>query len=237
MTDTRLVDVLDRTVGAIDVVLDLLVDSDPLDLKSRRSGSCFAVDAASWTLDTVRWPGTPRWDRSSVDDRSDWWVERIGAVTTLAVAFPGMFGAAARVVPLGAWLGYVDQALVIRAVAREHGAVSRGVGVVMLARILFDRDVSEIVAGVDERVDDVDDDPGLVGRLWEIGSTLYEVSRSLDSRPGPPRLLRWGAALPLVGAPLTYVGERMALRRAVDAATGWIAKHPGVVSAETSSPA
>ena len=196
-----------------------------------------AGGAASWALDAVRWPGTRRWDRSSVDDRSDWWVDRIGAVTTVAVAFPGMFGVAARVVPLGAWLGYVDQALVIRAVAREHGVVSRGVGVVMLAQILFDRDVSEIVAGVDRREHDVDGDRGLAGRLWEIGSTLYEVSRSLDSRPAPPRLLRWGAALPLVGGPLTYVGERMALRRAVDAATAWIAEHPGVVSAGTSSPA
>ncbi|WOC11518.1 hypothetical protein [Gordonia sp. MP11Mi] len=235
LSDAQLVDTVDRTVGAVDGVLRLLADTDPLHLKRRGEQDCRVTGAGAWALDAAHWPGTDSWDSLDVDDRAAWWVNRIGALTTAAVAFPGMFGVWSRMLPLGDWLGYAGQALVIRAVAREHGATSRAVGVVMLAEILFDRDVSEIVAGVDEEVSrSGDDEGGVVEQTWGIGKRIYELSKSLDSRPSMPRIIQRGTWIPFLGGPLTYIGERIALRRAVGQATTWIDAHPGVVTRASS---
>lgn len=230
LSDVQLVDALDSTVGSIDGVLHLLAETDPLDLKQRHGKSCSVTGIASRALDAIGWPGTDSWERLTVDDRAQWWVTRVGALTTAAVAFPGVFGVWSKMLPLGSWLAYADQALVMRAVARERGATSRAVGVVMLAEVLFDRDVSETVAGVDDAGSDTDE-RSVVERTWGIGKTLYELSKSSGDRPAMPRVIGWATWIPFLGAPLTYVGERIALRQAVDEATAWIDAHPGVVSA------
>ncbi|MCF8589848.1 hypothetical protein [Gordonia liuliyuniae] len=236
LSDAQLVDVVDRTVGAVDGVLRLLADTDPLHLKQRGERDCRVSGVGSWALDAAHWPGTDSWDGLDVDDRAAWWVNRVGALTTAAAAFPGVFGVWSRMLPLGAWLGYAGQALVLRAVAREHGATSRAVGVVMLADILFDRDVSETVVGVDDEKPHAGDDAegGLVEQTWGIGTTIYELSKSLDSRPSMPRAIGWGTWIPFLGGPLTYIGERIALHRAVGQATAWIDAHPGVVTRASS---
>ncbi len=224
LSDARLVSVLDRTVASIDQVLDILSTADAFDLKRR---SCL--------LAAVDWPGTRGWEQLSMNERADWWVTRVGAVTTTAVAFPSMFGVWARWLPLGAYLGVAGQALVVRAAAREYGVVSRESGVVMIGEILFGRDLAPVVAGIDDGGAPVvsSDADGVTDRVIGIGSTLYELSSELGMRPGPPALARWGAMVPLIGAPFMYVGERIALRHAVNAARRWIVEHPTTVTATT----
>ncbi|MGO3328031.1 hypothetical protein [Gordonia sp. (in: high G+C Gram-positive bacteria)] len=237
LTDAQLTDVLNGTVGAIDGVLRLLADADPLSLKQRGDEDCSASGAAAWALETAHWPGTGSWDELSVDERAAWWVNRIGSVATAAVAFPGVFGVWSRALPLSSWLAYADHALILRAVTREYGVTSRAVGVAMLAEILFGRDVSELVAGVDGDASSEgfagpaeDRDSGVVERIWRIGTTLYELSKSLDSRPTMPRVISWGTWIPFLGGPLTYVGERIALHRAVGRAKEWVEARPGTVT-------
>ena len=235
LSDAQLIDVLNGTVDAVDGVLHLLADSDPLSLKQRDDDEDrSAAGAAAWALDSAHWPGTTSWDELSVDDRADWWVSRIGSVATAAVAFPGVFGVWSRALPLSNWLAYADHALILRAVTREYGVTSRAVGVTMLADILFGRDVSELVAGVDDEAPSDasagSDEDGVVERTWRIGTTLYELSKSLDSRPEMPRVISWGTWIPFLGGPLTYIGERIALHRAVGQAKKWVEARPGTVT-------
>lgn len=222
LTDARLVAVLDRTVASIDQILDVLATADVFDLKRR---SC--------VLSAVDWPGTRGWNELSMNERADWWVTRVGAVTTTAVAFPGMFGVWARWLPIGAYLGVAGQALVLRAVSREYGVDTREAGVVMLGEILFKRDLSPVVAGVDDGGDPIvaPDADSVVEVTVGIGRTLYDLSSALGARPGPPAVARWASMVPLIGGPITYIGERIALRHAVDAGRRWIVEHPTTVKA------
>ena len=248
LRDDQLIDVLNQTVAIIDPVLDVLATADPLELKARTHDESAPSDsicdkasgAAAWTLDAADWPGTAGWSELSMNDRADWWVSRVGGVTTTAVAFPGLFGVWARAIPLGHYLGYASQALVLRAVAREYGVTTRASGIALLAQILFGRDVSATLNGLDPAVGepDLDEDvaaevtsgrTSLLSALWRVGRTLYELSKSLDSRPAMPKLLRWGSMLPVVGGPVTYLGERVALQRAVAQARKWIVAHPAAV--------
>ncbi|GEE00977.1 hypothetical protein nbrc107696_14230 [Gordonia spumicola] len=219
--DAQLVEVLDRTVATIDQVLDVLSTADVFDVKRR---SCL--------LSAIDWPGTPGWDRLSMNERADWWVSRVGAITTTAVAFPSMFGVWTKWLPVGAYLGVAGQALVVRAVAREYGATSRESGVVMLGEVLFGRDVSPVVAGLDDGGEHVipADADSVLAAVAGVGRTLYDLTSSLGSRPGPPRFARWAGMVPLVGGPFMYLGERIALRHAVDAGRRWIVDHPTTVA-------
>ncbi|WP_026918729.1 hypothetical protein [Gordonia shandongensis] len=238
LSDAQAVQILDRTVAAVDPMIDVLATADPLNLKPRTfaatgPGSCLdrTADAASQVLDVLDWPGTAGWDELAMKDRADWWVSRIGTVTTSGAAFPGVFGAWTKKLPVGDYLAFANQALVLRAVAREYGLISRDAGIAMLGAILFDRDLRETTAASVAVDSPLPSDPdtrrrSFIGRLWTIGRDLHDLSNSIGHRPGPPRLLSAMTWLPLVGGPATYFGEYLALRRAARACRKWIVAHP-----------
>ena len=97
--DRKVVEVLDRAVWGINPVLDLAY-SDPLGIKRRtfeptdpeRNAAAMVLDAAAWVLDVVKFPGTAAWSVMTDEQRSKWWTTRLGALNTVAVAFPGIFG-------------------------------------------------------------------------------------------------------------------------------------------------
>ncbi|MBM7367342.1 hypothetical protein [Gordonia hydrophobica] len=240
LSDADIAQVLDRTIATVDPMLDVLATADPLDLKPRTflptaSRTCLdrGAGAASQILNVLDWPGTAGWDELPMQDRAAWWISRIGLVTTGGVAFPGVFGAWTKKLPMADYLAFASQALVLRAVSREYGVTSREAGIAMLAAILFDRDLDAHLESrtLDEAMpeDAAARNTAFVSRLWQIGRVLYDLSRSLGSRPGPPRLLSWLGWIPIVGGPATYLGEVVALRRAATACRTWIVAHPETV--------
>jgi ribosomal protein L12E/L44/L45/RPP1/RPP2 len=132
-------------------VLDALARSDPFDLRSRvRSGEeqldRTLSDRVLDALAEARVPGTPAWDRMSVEQRCRWWVYRVGRFTTLLASVPGIGGALADRLPVQAALGAAAQGLVLCAIAREYGVRDEDHVVAMLGSVLFNRDLRPLLA-------------------------------------------------------------------------------------------
>ncbi|MFT3659877.1 MAG: hypothetical protein QM809_00340 [Gordonia sp. (in: high G+C Gram-positive bacteria)] len=240
MSDAQIATILDNTAAVADPVLDILARSDPFDLKRRTFGRRWwdvipvsVADAAATALDVADWPGTASWEKLSTRERADWWVTRIGSLSTVAVAFPGIFGAWTKKLPIGDALGAASQALTVLAVGREYGVISRDHQIAMLGSVLFGRDVdgSHLTHAQPQEF------PQSGGRLllavfkglWRIARWLRDLQKALAARPQSPSFFRRLAWIPLLGAPATYVGERVALRRAVTSAQEWIAENPAAV--------
>ncbi|MGH3641506.1 MAG: hypothetical protein ACRDUX_21045, partial [Mycobacterium sp.] len=124
-------------------------------------------------------------------------------------------------------LGFTSQAIVLCAVAREHGVDDYGQQVRLLGAVMCDRDLG---AGVDpedagqER--QASTDVGLVKALWHLVGLIRAIGDELVKRPRPRSILRYLGMLPAVGAVADYLGEYGALVRASKAGRHWIADHP-----------
>jgi hypothetical protein len=110
--DSDVAGALHRAVSIVNPVLDLLAGVDPLGLKKRthtlgssRAAGAKVLDAAAWVLNAVDVPGTDAWDDMDLDARINWWVRRVGAVDTILVATPGVFGVVADRLPVQDLLG------------------------------------------------------------------------------------------------------------------------------------
>lgn len=235
--DRRVVGVLDRAVWGINPVLDLAY-TDPLGIKARtfvptaeeRNVAEAILDGAAWLLDTIRFPGTDAWGKATEDERARWWVTRLGAVNTIAVAFPGFFGVLLNRLPIQELLGFANQAVVLVAVAREHGITDRGDQVELLASVLCRRDVDAHVSRSDESTG-----PGTSARSWQpfavIGNLIgtarifRAITDELDKRPQPRKMYSMIGNVPVVGAVASYIGERGALVRAATKGGEWITRH------------
>lgn len=219
--------VLHRAVDLINPALDLLWDTDPIGLKKRPRSAADAgavgatLDAAAWVLNTFEVPGTTAWEDSSLDDRIDWWVHRVGAADTVLVAFPGVFGVVADRLPIQDVLGFANQAIVLCAVAREMGVTDRHRQAVLLGAVLCDRDLSD--DGTHVEIDPEDGDrTGLPQTLWRLAGVLRAVGAELERRPRPRAVFRYLGVLPGVGAVADYLGEYGALVRAAKQGRRWI---------------
>lgn len=244
LDDKTVATVLTRVVRLVNPVLDLLSETDVFGLKERqKSGDGFdkslldkGLGAAAWALNTADLPGTKSWETMSLDARSKWWVHRVGAVNTLIVAYPGVLGAIANRLPLQDALGFGNQAILLTAVAREHG-LDEYQQVRLLASVLCKRNIPEqIPAGVAEAAakEGAADEPikkegkshspfALAKTVWRIGQMVREVSDELRKRPKPGKFFRYLGMIPVVGAVSSYVGEYSALGKAADQAKAWIA--------------
>ncbi|WP_009479192.1 hypothetical protein [Rhodococcus sp. JVH1] len=234
--DDTVVGILDRAARGINPVLDLAL-TDPFGIKRRtftltaedRGAAEALLDGIAWVLDTVQFPGTASWEKASDDERARWWVTRIGALNTIAVAFPGMFGVLLNRLPIQDVLGFANQAVVLVAVAREHGMTNRSDQVDLLASVLCrrDTDASAVLADT-TRSDSADGESvwrpfGLIGALWRTGRTVRALSDELDKRPAPGSTYSLLGNIPVVGVVAGYLGERGALVRAAKQGEQWIA--------------
>ncbi|WP_168701260.1 hypothetical protein [Gordonia paraffinivorans] len=234
MSDQQLAGVLDNVVGVINPVLDVLAERDPLGLKDHTfhdhdhpdSRLQQAQHAAAQLLDAADWPGTQGWSRRPIHKRASWWVTRIGALNTGAVAFPGVFGVWAKRLPITPYLGFANQAMVLVAIAREYGVTDRDRQVALLAAVLCGRDITPkdldgksaeaLPAEPEERR------KSLLGGIWEAAKLLRAVDDEFQKRPQPFALFRMLGYIPLIGAPATYVGERLALSHAAKLGEKWL---------------
>jgi hypothetical protein len=240
ITDADIAEALGRAVRIINPLLSVLWGTDPVGLKRRTAGDgdegplSWAAVAVSWALNAADVPGTPAWDERDLDARVDWWVHRVGALNTVAVAFPGFFGVLARRLPLQDLLGFTNQAIVLCAVARESGVSDQRQQVRLLAAVLCHRELGPD-AGADERdgspARDIPRTPtGIAKALWELMGLFGAIVAELDKRPHPRALFRYLGLLPAVGAVVAYFGEWGALARAAKAGRRWLAEHPQTVN-------
>lgn len=231
LADEQVAAVLSRAVGPIGLILDAVAELDPLGLRRRTHylgegdgvvGT--ALDRVAGVLDCADIPGTRSWQGKDRAGRIQWWVHRIGALDTLIVAFPGVFGVLADRLPLQDLLGFTNQALVLCAVARESGVTDHQTQVRMLAAVLCGRDLAETPAAGTE---DEPTDMSIAQRMWHLAGILTAIGDELGRRPHPRGPLRYLGMLPWVGALADYLGEYGALVRAADAGQKWIAQHAG----------
>ena len=179
-------------------------------------------------------PASDRWNDQPVDTRVGWWVTRIGISAGLAAAAPRFAGALADRVPLQGALGASATGLAVCATAREHGRTDPGEWVPLLAKVLFDRELTPAAVRVPdssrseeqlaEEPDD-DDDSGAAKRLgrgaqraartvWQLARTFIELQNLFEERPRGGLLARAVAKLPVVGVAGGWLDERGAIRKA-----------------------
>ncbi|WP_206486796.1 hypothetical protein [Rhodococcus sp. KRD162] len=235
MDDRRVAAVLSSAVAIIDPVLDLLAERDPIGLKGRTfressdedSTLDNVIDFLAKAFDTTDFPGTAGWEKLDSDARSQWWVNRIGALNTVAVAFPGVFGILVNRLPLQDLLGFANQAMVLVAVARESGVTDRETHVALLGSVLCKRDLTSISDTAPEKKEQSPTSGpfALLRGMWRIANVLRDVAGELEKRPHPRGFYRVIGAIPLIGGVAGYLGERGALSRAAKQGRKWLAAH------------
>ena len=236
INDDDVEDALYRTVRVLNPVLDVVGAPDPLRLKRRVPSSSpksgpdggpidLVADGIARALNAADLPGTVAWDDMDTDARIRWWVWRIGALNTVAVAYPGVLGIVGRLLPVQDLLGFVNQALVLCAVARELGVTEPRQQARMLAEVLCDRDT-------DEPHEPAGSAPSSLRTVvWRLPGVLDAVGDELAKRPQPRAPFRYLGMLPAVGAVASYFGECGALARAAKQGRRWITERSAEVVA------
>lgn len=270
LSDAEVADALGRAVTVIDPLLDVLSQADPIGLRRRthrlmtaprgltglirrlrlrarrpdRSVSDRALNAGAHVLNAVDLPGTAAWERMSRDERAHWWINRVGALNTLVVASPGAFGWLNKVVPVSELAGFVNQAIVLCALAREYGVTDRPEQVRLLAEVLCGRKLPpDFDTSSPAQLEPLPEPPPetpppgwkpldaltsstpvvVVRTVWQLAGILRATFEEVAKRPHPGALFRWLSALPVVGGMATYVGERGALSRSAHQGMVWLA--------------
>ncbi|OBI58972.1 hypothetical protein A5667_16825 [Mycolicibacterium fortuitum] len=224
LSDADVAGALGHTVALINPALDVFTRFDPLGLRQRthRDESAQNVvgkslDIAAAVLNFAELPGTKAWAEMDQDGHVKWWVHRAGAVTTVFVAFPGVFGVIANRLPIQDILGFSNQAVVLCAVAREDGVTDRDEQVRLLSEILCDRRIANSPAGSPETPPQ-----SLPEKLWDFAGTVRAAGEEIAKRPHPQTVYRYLGMLPGIGAVAAYFGEFSALRHAAHEGESWI---------------
>ncbi|MGW5055084.1 hypothetical protein [Actinokineospora sp. NPDC004072] len=261
ITDKHVVSVLRPFVRATAPLLDALRDSNPFFLVRKVLTAADREDREQLEkvdksirerlrsgLEHLRVPGTEAWERMTVGQREDWWLNRVGRFTVLIAAIPGIGGALADRLPIQTTLASAGQGLVLSAIGMENG-LDAATRVRMIAHVLFDRDIApDLAAGIGDHLTDAEEDAATAalvedldtstskhgrvtlkaaaGTLWRFGRTLHALGSELDKRPQGRFYHQAIGMLPLVGALGDYLGERSALKRAAKKARKWMAAHP-----------
>jgi hypothetical protein len=221
ITDAGVEAALTAAVRIINPLLDVLWDTDPFGLKRSDTG-------VGWMLNAADVPGTKAWTEMDTDARIHWWVWRVGALNTVAVAFPGALGILGRRLPLQDLIGFISQAAVLCAVARELGVTEHRTQVRMLASVLCDRDLSVVVydAATERRLAVIPKSPaGVAKAVWNLVGLFDAIGDELAKRPHSRAPFRYLSMLPAVGALAAYFGECGALARAAKEGSRWIEQH------------
>ncbi|NMO00575.1 hypothetical protein HH308_05015 [Gordonia sp. TBRC 11910] len=237
LSNDQAVAILDKAVAAINPVLDVLAERDVLGIKKHTyhpwpdgPRSHQAIHLVSTPLDFADWPGTAGWNELPMKKRADWWINRIGSLNTIAVAFPNVFGFWTKFLPVASLLGFANQAIVLVAIAREYQVVERRYQVELLAEVLCNRSVDADSAGAAETAILPRGRRNLIATVWTVAQLLRGLSDELDRRPGPSKPFATLRLIPLMGGPFTYLGERLALSRAAALGRRWIIDHPDSIS-------
>jgi hypothetical protein len=255
ISDSQVVAVLRPFVRGCGPMLDALRESDPMGLRARADRAETADELAGVEsglrekllngLTSVKVPGTAAWAAMDVDERTHWWVHRVGRFTALLTSIPGLGGALADRLPVQDTLGAASQGLLLCAIAGEHGVLDLGDRVRLIAWVLFDRDIDPAIAAgehaghedaaaenvatgqLTEELAESKRKHGKitlkasVGTLWRLGRSLLGIVEELEKRPHGRFYHRAIGMLPIVGMAGDYLGERSGLKRVAKRAHKW----------------
>ena len=194
---------------------------------------------------SIKRPGMKGWAQLPVEERTDWWVSRVGRLTSLIASFTGLAGALGDRLPLQDMLGSAGQGLLLCAMAAEHGVTDIGVTVRLIGSVLFERDIDPLVArgrgdgAADEQLveelspqQDLPEETPEKGRkygvkagfrwLWRQARILFAITGELEKRPQGRFYHQMLGMLPVVGMAGDYLGERSALKRTAKRGTAWL---------------
>ncbi|WAL66751.1 hypothetical protein ORV05_02750 [Amycolatopsis cynarae] len=195
----------------------------------------------------MRVPGSAAWAAMGPSERADWWINRVGRLTALVTAIPGLGGALADRLPVQDAVGAAAQGLLLCAIAGEHGVDDVGDRVRLIAWVLFERRIDPALA----RGEGIADPPGdseeaqtakltgedfseagksdrkitlkaCAGALWRMGRALRGIGDELEKRPRGRFYHRAFGMLPVVGMAGDYLAERSALKRVAQRADSFL---------------
>ncbi|MCE3554166.1 hypothetical protein LWC33_22275 [Pseudonocardia sp. RS11V-5] len=240
--DAAVVGILRPFVRATRPILSALRESDPFGLRGRHGGDDGERTTRDKILDALAAapvPGTAAWARMDVAARQRWWIFRVGRFATAVAAIPGLGGALARTLPVGAAIGAAAQGMLLVAVAGEHGVTDEDRLVSLLAWVMFRRrpelgggPTAAEDAAADARAAEIEGDLAKGSRptaakvgaaVWRLGRALYSVEDELDKRPHGRFYHEAIGMLPVVGVLGKYLGEWSGLKRAAREAQRWLA--------------
>jgi hypothetical protein len=253
ISDDAVAAVLRPFVRATRPLLGMLSDADPFGWQADARQAAEKVPSVRRTLRkrvvdrlaSTRAPGTTAWAQMDMHGRTDWWVRRVGRVTSLVAAIPGFGGAITSKLPVSAGLGAVAQGLVLVAIADEHDMHDEVDVVALLGAVMFGRDLcpparAELSRASDAAIDaraaeltgglENEKKPTLQrlgGALWRMGRALLAVEGELGKRPRGGRITRWISLIPVVGVAGKYLGEWSGLKKAAKAGEEWIHSRRG----------
>jgi hypothetical protein len=255
ISDTDVAAVLRPFVRATRPLLGALSDSDPFgwQARARQMPTGGVAPRVRRTLRTrvvdrialTEAPGTPAWAQMDTHARTNWWVRRVGRVTSLVAAVPGFGGAITSKLPVSSGLGAVAQGLVLCAIADEHDMHDEVDVVALLGAVMFRRDLcpparAELSRASDAAIDaraaeltgglENEKKPTfkrLGGALWRMGRGLLAIEGELGKRPRGGRITRWISLIPVVGVGGKYLGEWSGLKKAAKAGEEWIHSRQG----------
>lgn len=249
ISDKQVVAVLRPFVAATAPVLDALREADPLGLRAKAAAAAARGQAMPELRDvepglrrrllkglsSVQVPGTAAWEAMDPEQRTSWWINRVGRVTALITAIPGLGGALADRLPVQDTVGAASQGLLLCAIAGEQGVVDKAERVRLLAWVLFDREVDHALAAgevpqeqakADELTEEIDDGKLSVSSfaktLWKLGRSLLGITGELEKRPRGRVVYRILGMLPVIGMPADYLAERSALKKVAKRAHQWL---------------
>ncbi|WP_243789872.1 hypothetical protein [Saccharopolyspora gloriosae] len=194
-------------------------------------------------LDGMRLPGSSTWDAMSVDQRCDWWAQRVGRLVAVVAGLPRFGGALTSRLPIRNALGLAGQGLVLSAIAAEHGATDHATRVRLIAKVLLERELAEDVASgarggaqaeedaktaeLTEELDAAERAGGsrlkaVVRTVWRMARALWEIDSELDKRPQGRFYHELIGNVPIIGVVGGYLGERSALRRIGKLGAKWL---------------
>ena len=169
-------------------------------------------------LANVQRPGSDGWAEMDLDSRVRWWTHRVGAVASALAATPVVRGPIMGRIPLKEAVTAAGAGTVVCGIASEYGVNARDERVVLLARVLLNRDLDPALLSTNE--DDLQrsaealnaglrvpttSKAELARSVWELGTTLVPLLRehaneqasSSSSRSLSARMVR---RIPVVGA-------------------------------------
>ena len=252
ISDAQVVAVLRPFVRGCGPMLDALRESDPFGLqeRARRQEDEELAEVESGLkrklldgLTSVKVPGTAAWAQMTPQQRTSWWMNRVGRFTALLTSIPGLGGALADRLPVQDALGSAAQGLLLCAIAREYGVTDVGTRVRLIAWVLFERDIdpalaegkksdeaaeADEAAKLTEELSESEKKHGKVtlkaaaGTLWRLGRALLGIVEELEKRPRGNLIHRALGMLPVVGAAGDYLGERSGLRVVWKRAHTWL---------------